>query len=104
MMISLSSHELAVHNFIALIPNKPVERLDDRLQIYALGNGISPVLTLRTSVVVVGAFEDEAQTLWDKAYITRFTPTQKVKGKLSKAVVLTHIVHRIAPAVKSIVQ
>jgi hypothetical protein len=104
MMIPLSSHELPIHDFIALISHKPVERLNDRLQIYALGNRLRPILTLRTSVIVVGTFEDEAQTLGYEANIAGFTPTQKIKSKLSEAVVLTHIVHGIAPTVESIVQ
>jgi hypothetical protein len=104
MMISLPSHELPIHNFIALIPHEPVERLDDRLQINALGYSISAVLTLRTSVIVVGTFEDKAQTLGYEANIASFTPTQKIKSKLSEAVILTHIVHGTTPTVESIVQ
>jgi hypothetical protein len=75
MVILLSSHKLPIHGFIALIPYKPVERLDDRLQIYALGNRIRPVLTVRTSVIIVCTFEDEAQALGYEANIAGFTPT-----------------------------
>jgi hypothetical protein len=103
-MIFLSSHELPIHNFIALIPYKPVERFNDPLQIHTLGNRLRPILTLGTSIVVIGAFENEAETLWYEANIAGFTPTQKIKSKLSKAVVLAHIVHRTTPTIESIVQ
>jgi hypothetical protein len=103
-MISLSSHELAIHDFIALISYKPIEGLDDRLQIYTLGNRIRPVLTLRTSVVIIGTFKDEAQAFWCEANVAGFSPTEKIKSKLSEAVVLTHIVHRITPTVVGIVE
>ena len=59
-MVFLPPHKLPVYDFIALIPYKPVERFDYGLQIYALSNRFSPILTLRTSVVVVGTFENEA--------------------------------------------
>src|SRR5258708_39215912 len=103
-MISLSSHELAIHDFIALIPYKPIEGINNRRQIYSLRNGIRPVLTLRTSVVIIGALEDEAQTLRYEANVASFSPAQKIKSKLSEAVILTHIVHRITPTVEGIVE
>jgi hypothetical protein len=59
-MVSFPPHKLAVHDFITLIPYKPVERLNDGLQIYALRNRIGPILTLGTSVVVVGTFKNKA--------------------------------------------
>jgi hypothetical protein len=103
-MVPLPSHKFPIDDFIALISHDSVDRLDDRLQIYALGNRLRPVLALRTPVIVIGTFEDEAQTLGYEANIASFTPTQEIKSKLAEAVVLTHIVHGIAPTVEGIVQ
>lgn len=103
-MVLLATNELAIDNLVALVPHETVQRLDDRLEVQALRNGIYPVLTLGTPVVVVGTLEDKTQTLRGKPNVPGLTPAKKVEGDLSEAIILAHVVHRVAPSVESAVE
>jgi hypothetical protein len=59
LMVPLPPQKDTVDDFIPLIPKKPVERPDDGPQVQAFGNGLDPVLALRTTVIVVSTLEDE---------------------------------------------
>jgi len=99
-VILLFPDEFAIHYFISLIPNKPVQRLDDSMKVDALWDRINSTLTLGTPIVIVGALEYEAQALGDKAHIPSFAPAQKVKSNLPETIVLAHVVHGVAPPVE----
>jgi hypothetical protein len=97
-VISLSLQELAIDDFVRLIAQESVQRLDDASQVQSLRYGLHPVLTFGGSVVVVCTFEDEAETLWYESNLRRFTPTKEEEGDLSESIVLRHIVHRSPPS------
>lgn len=59
-MILFFPHKLAFDNLIALVPHEPVQWLNNGLEIEAFRYWIHPILTIRTSIIVVGALEDEA--------------------------------------------
>ena len=98
-MVPLSPHELAVDNLVSLITDEAIERLYDPSQVNAFLHGVYLVLTLWRPVVVVRALEDEAQALWYEAHLGRLAPEQKIERDLAHAIVLAHIVHRLAPPV-----
>jgi len=103
-VIFLLPNELSVNNFVTLVTHEAIQGLDDSLEINALGDGVDSVLALRTAVVIICAFENEAQTLWHEANIASFPPAQEVKGNLSKTIVLAHVIHSIPPTIKSTVK
>lgn len=100
-MVLLLPHKLSVDNLVALVSNKVVQRLDDGTEVDAFGYRVDAVLALRTPVVIVRAFEDEAHALGHETDVASFSPTQQVKGDLSQTIVLAHVVHGIPPAVES---
>jgi len=73
-------------------------------QIQALGKWVGPVLTLGTTIVVVGALEDEAHALGHKTNIATLSPAHEEEGQLTKTIVVAHVVHGIPPAVQGTVQ
>ena len=97
-MITLPPHEFSVHRFITLITNEAVERLDNGAKVETFRHGIDAVLAFGRAVIVVRAFEDEAETLRDESNLGSLSPTEEIEGQLSHAVVLGHVVHRLAPA------
>ena len=103
-MVTFPSYELSIHNFVALVSHETVERFDDMFQVNTLGNRIGPVLALRTTVVVVGALEDEAHALGHKTDVTALSPTHKKEGQLTETIIVAHIVHGIPPTVQGAVQ
>jgi hypothetical protein len=95
------SNKLSVCNLVALISHELVERCDDGPQVDTLGDWFDSVLALWTSVKVICAFEDEAETFRDEANVASFTPAQEVECNLTNTVVVAHTIHGIAPAVQS---
>ena len=103
-MVPFFANKLAINDFISLIAYEAIERLDDGFKIEAFWDGIHLVLALRATVVVVGAFENEAQTFRDETNVSSLAPAQEVKSDLTETVVLAHVVHCIPPAVESSVE
>ena len=66
-MITFPSHKLAVNRLVALITNEVVEGLNNRAEVEAFRNGINAILALRRAVVVIRAFEDEAEAFGNKS-------------------------------------
>ena len=97
LMIPLPPNVLAVLNLVPLIPNEPVQRLDDGLEIEPLGRRLDPTLTFRTPIVVVRALEDEAQALGNESDLGRLAPTQQVKRDLAQSIVMAHVPHDLPP-------
>lgn len=98
-MVLFFADELAVHDLVTLVTHKPVEGLDDGLEIEAFFDGLDPVLALWTSVVIVCTLENEAETLWNESDVAGLAPEQEVESNLPETVVLTHVVHGISPPV-----
>ena len=63
-----------------------------------------PALTFGTTIVVICTFENKTKALWNKADISCLAPTQEVECNLTKAIILTHVVHSVSPAVKSTIK
>ena len=103
-MIALSPNELSIDNFIALVSHEAVYGLDDMFQVHAFRDWVGSVLTLGTTIVVVGAFEDEAHALGHKANVTALSPAHQVEGQLTETVIVAHVVHGIPPTVQRAVQ
>lgn len=99
-MVSFSSYEFPINDFISLITDKSVKRLCDRPQVQALGDRLDTILAFRGSIVVVRALEDEAEAFGGKSNLGGFTPAKEIKRYLSEAVVLAHVAHCLSPAVK----
>jgi hypothetical protein len=97
-VVLLPSQELAVDNFVTLISQELVQWLDNGSEVKTFGNGILSVLAFGRSVIVVGALEDEAQTFRHESDLGSLTPTEQVKGDLSKSVILRHVVHGRPPS------
>jgi hypothetical protein len=97
-VVTLPPYKLAVHGFITLITNEAIERLDDGTKVKAFWDGIDAVLAFGGAVIVVRAFENEAETLGDESDLGSLSPAEEIEGYLSHAVVLGHVVHRLAPA------
>lgn len=104
MMILFSSHELAVDHLVPLIAHEAIERLNGALEVKSFGYRVNPILAIRTSIVVVRALEDEAQALGREAHVSRLGPAQQPERNLPQAIVLAHVVHRIAPAIERAVE
>ena len=100
-MITLPPYKLAVDRFITLVTNETVERLDDGAKVKTFWHRIDAVLTFRRAVIVVRAFENEAETLRNESDLGRLSPTEEIEGQLSHAVVLGHVVHGLAPTFES---
>ena len=103
-MILLPSNELVVNDFVALVPHKAIQRLDDRLKVKTLRDGIDAVLALGTTVVVVRTLEDEAQTFRNEPHLRSLAPKQQIERDLTHPVILAHVVHRLPPPVQRAVQ
>jgi hypothetical protein len=97
-VVLLFPDELAIKNFIALIAHEPVQRRNNGLQVNTFRDGLDSILALGAAIIVVRAFEDEAQALWHEAYVARFAPAEQVQRDLPKPVILAHVVHSIAPS------
>ena len=74
LMVPFPSHKLSIDNFIALITDEWLERFCDHLKIQALWNRLHTVLAFRRPIIVVSAFEDEAERLWAKLHLCSFAP------------------------------
>jgi hypothetical protein len=96
-MITFPSHKLAVNRLVALITNEAVEGLNNRAEVEAFRDGIDAILALGRAVVVIRAFEDEAEAFGNKSDLGCFSPAKEVKGYLTHAVILGHIVHCLTP-------
>jgi len=97
-MITFPSHKLAINRLITLITNEAIKWLDNRAKIEAFWYGIDAILTLGGAIVVVRTFEDKAETLGNKSDLSGLSPAEKIKGNLTHAVILRHVVHCLAPA------
>lgn len=98
-VVFLPAHELVIYHLISLCSHEFIKWLDDGLEIQAFFDWFHAILTFGAAVIVVGTLENEAQTLWCEADITRLTPAEEIKGDLTKTVVLTHVVHGVSPAI-----
>jgi hypothetical protein len=96
-VIAFSSQKLAVNGLIALITNEAVKGLNNRAKVEAFWDGIDAILALRRAVVVIRAFEDKAEALGNEADLRCFSPAKQVKGYLTHAVVLRHVIHCLTP-------
>lgn len=103
-VILFPADEFAIDDLVALVAHELVERFDDCLEVETLLYGLHAVLTLWTAVVIVGTLEDEAETFWNEANVSGFTPTEKIEGYLTETVVLAHVVHGVAPTVEGAVE
>jgi hypothetical protein len=93
-----------IHDFVSLVAHETVQRLNDRVEVQTLGHRFHSVLALGTTVVVVCALENEAEALWDEAYIAGLPPAKEVECDLAETIVLAHVVHGITPAIESAVE
>jgi hypothetical protein len=98
MVIAFSPYKLAVHSLIALITNEAIQWLNNRTQVEAFWHGVDTTLALGRAVVVVRTLEDKAETLGDESNLSRLSPAEKIKGYLTHAVILGHVVHCLTPA------
>jgi hypothetical protein len=96
-VITFSSLKLAINRLIALVTNEAVKGLDNRTKVEAFWDGINAILALGRAVVVICAFENKAETLGNEADRCSLSPTKEVKGYLTHAVVLRHVVHCLTP-------
>ena len=96
-MITFSSQKLAINGLVALITNEAVKGLNNRAKVEAFWDGIDAILALGRAVVVIRAFEDKAEALRNEADLRCFSPAKEVKGHLTHAVVLGHVVHCLTP-------
>jgi hypothetical protein len=103
-MVLFLPHKLAINDLVPLIAHKPVERLDDRVEIETLRDRFHSVLALGTTVIVVCALENETECFRNEADIASFSPAKQVEGDLTETIVLAHVVHGISPTIKSTVQ
>jgi len=103
-MVAFPPNEFSINNLIALISHEAVYGLDDMRQVKTLWNWVCSVLTLGATIVVVGAFEDEAHALGHKTNITTLSPAQQVEGQLTETVIVAHVVHGIPPTVQGTIQ
>ena len=87
-MITLPAYELAVHRFITLVANEAVKRLDDGPKVETFWHGINAVLAFGRAIIVVRAFENEAETLRNESDLGSLSPAKEIEGYLSHAVVL----------------
>jgi hypothetical protein len=99
-MITFPSHKLAIDRLVTLITNEAVKGFDNRAKVEAFRHGIDAILALRGAVVVIRTFKDKAEALGDKSDLSSFSPTEKIKGNLTHAVILRHVVHCLTPAFK----
>jgi hypothetical protein len=97
-MILLPSHKLAIDDLIALITDETVQRFDHCAEVQTLRYWVNPVLALRRPIVVIGAFEDETQTLRHEPHLCSLAPAEQVQCDLSEPVVLAHVVHCLTPS------
>ena len=97
-VVTLPPYKLAVHRLVTLITNETVERLDNGAKVEAFRHGIDAVLAFGRAVIVVRAFENEAETLGDESDLGSLSPAEEIEGYLSHTVVLGHVIHRLAPA------
>ena len=104
MVVAFSPDELSVNNFVTLVSHKAVYGLDDVCQVYTLRKWVGSVLTLGTTIVVVGALEDEAHALGHETDIATLSPAHQVEGQLTETVIVAHVVHGIPPAVQGAIQ
>lgn len=81
-MVLFLPDEFPIYNLISLITHEPVQRLDDSVQVQTFGYWFDPILTLGTSVIVIGAFEDEAESFWYETNVPRFTPAKQEQSNL----------------------
>ena len=58
-VITFSSHRLAINRFIALITNEAIKWLDNRVEIESFWDRIDVVLAIGRAVVVICAFENK---------------------------------------------
>lgn len=103
-MVPLPSHELALDEFIALVPDETIQRFDDGPQVVALGQAVDVTLALGRAIVIVRALEDEAETLRNKANLSTLAPAQQIECNLPKAVILGHVVHCTPPAIHGVAE
>jgi hypothetical protein len=103
-MVAFSPNELSINNFITLVSHEAIYGLDDMFQVQALRNWVGSVLALGTTIVVVGALEDEAHALGHKTNIATLSPAHQVEGQLTETVIVAHVVHGIPPTVQGTVQ
>lgn len=103
-MVTFPSYELSVNNFIALVSHEAVQRLDDMFQVQALGNWIGSVLTLGTTIVVVGALEDEAHALGHKTDVATLSPAHEKESQLTKTIIVAHVIHGVPPTIQGGIQ
>ena len=68
-MVLLTTDKLAAYDFVTLIPDEPVQRLDDGMEVEAFGYSIHPILTFRGAIVIVRALEDEAPALEHRLHL-----------------------------------
>jgi hypothetical protein len=99
-MITFPSHKLAIKRLVALITNEAIKRFDNRAKVEAFRYGIDAILALGGAVVIIRTFKDKAEALGNKSNLSGLSPAEKIEGDLTHAVILGHIVHRLAPAFK----
>ncbi len=99
-VITFSSHKLAINRLIALVTNEAVKGFNNCAEVETFWDGIDAILTLGGAVVVIRAFEDKAEALGNESDLGSFSPAKEIKGYLTHAVVLGHVIHCLAPTFK----
>jgi len=100
MVITFPSHKLAINSLITLVTNEAVKWLDDCAKVEAFRYGIDAILALGRAIVVIRTFEDKAEALGNESDLSGFSPAEKIKGNLTHAVILGHVVHCLTPPFK----
>ena len=97
LVISFATDVNTFVDLVTLIAAVAIQRGDDVVEEGELLNRFDHVLAGGRVQVVIGALEEEAQTLGHEADLVGLAPDQKIKGELSHTVMLRHPVHTSLP-------
>lgn len=103
-MVTLLTNVLSVVDFVTLVAAVLVERGNDIVEESEFLDRLDLVLASSRVEVVVGALEDEAETLRHESDLVGLTPAEEEKSQLADTIVLGHLVHAGLPAVFSSLQ
>jgi len=97
-VITFPSHKFAINSLVALVTNEAIKGLDNRAKVESFRHRVDAGLAFRRAVVVVCTFENKAETLGNESDLSGLSPAQEIKGNLTHAIILGHVVHRLTPA------
>jgi len=103
-VVLFPSDKFTIQNLVTLVSYEIIQRFYDPIEINSFWDRIWTILTLRTAIIVVGTFEDEAQALWNKANVSCLAPAKKPERDLAEPVILAHPIHGTAPSIQSTIK